>query len=295
LIAALHIIVLLVTPLAARAADDSYAEMLEQQIDSTAQQIDLALAGKKYTREKNESSIKLKQLVSFHEVNGFTNSTDVEVNLRLPNLEKRFQARFSTYNQDEEERQSRRQPVRTTPREKSPGAGLLFFQELGNVRTTFQPQLQLKDPLFVSYRLRFESNAKQKKTSFSPKLELFANPEKGTGELVEIWFKHQLTKQVNTTVQVSEEYSDYQNLLVANQRLSFGYPLSDLDGLGLSGSLYSQNQPVYHLESITASLGYSRIAIKDRLEFSISPFLEWSKPNAFHGYAGISLNVDVIF
>ena len=88
----------------AQAADDSTLEKrairaskrLSERVEKAAHSIDMAIAGKKYTKQKNDSQVTLSQLVSHTEGGVLKNSTDLGVNLRLPNVEKRWQLRFSS-------------------------------------------------------------------------------------------------------------------------------------------------------------------------------------------------------
>ncbi|MGE0526025.1 MAG: hypothetical protein AB7P49_03100, partial [Bdellovibrionales bacterium] len=145
-------------------------ESISHQIQRAARQLDLVLAGKKYTDKENDSEIKISQLVTWSEGGQLRTSTDFGINLRLPNLEKRWQLRFSSFDEREEERNVRQRRIRTAPREQENGASFLFFyRELGNVKTTFQPRLELKDPLEMSYTLRFESSAEEGRLRLAPR------------------------------------------------------------------------------------------------------------------------------
>src|SRR5687768_1902017 len=62
-------------------------------IDKTAEAIDIILAGKKYTKKANPSSINISQVVGWSEGGNISNNTNFGLNLRLPNLEKRWQLR----------------------------------------------------------------------------------------------------------------------------------------------------------------------------------------------------------
>src|SRR4051812_47737612 len=68
---------------------------LAVKVDKAAEALDITLAGKKYIKKPNPSSININQLVTWGEGGVIRKSTDFGFNLRLPNVERRFQLRFS--------------------------------------------------------------------------------------------------------------------------------------------------------------------------------------------------------
>jgi len=277
-------------------AADKAGDRVARAIDSTATRIDLYLAGRKYTRKKNTSSISIKQLMVATEGGNQTHSTSFGINLRLPNLEKRFQVRFSSYDEEAESRDLRQRRFRTRARENDPGAALLFFRKLGKVKTTFQPRLELKDPLEMSYLLRFESDAGQGPVRVNPKLDLFADPEKGTGQYFQLNFSYDLSPRWEVSLLNEEEYRQRGNFLNVNHGIAFDYSIDDNKGSGLSFSTNSINRGGgYHLESYTVSPAFGHELSADRLRYVVATFLTFAKPEAFKGNAGMSAQLEVIF
>lgn len=277
-------------------AADKAADRIAQTVDSAARKLDLTLAGKRYTQQKNDSSISVKQLVVWSEGGKHQTSTSFDLNIRLPNLERRWQLRFSNYDEQEEDRNLQDRRFRTRPRENRPGAALLFFRKLGNVRTLFQPRVELKDPLAVSYLLRFESDAHVKPVLVSPRLDLFADPVKGTGEYFHLNFTFELDRKWELSFLNEEEYRERTNLLNVNHGVVLDYSLSDDKGLGLSFTTNSVNsQGGYHLNQYAVSPSYGQELARDRLRFVTSVFLAFTKAEAFKGDLGCSLQVEVIF
>lgn len=277
-------------------ATEKAGDKFAQQIDKAARRLDLSLAGRRYTRKKNDSSISLKQLNVWSEGGVTKNSTSFGINLRLPNLEKRWQIRFSSYDEQEESRNLQQRRFRTQGRANRPGAALLFFRQLGKVKTTFQPRLELRDPLQMSYLLRFESEADQKPVRVAPRLEFFADAERGTGEYFQLNFSYDLTKRLEISLLNEEEYREFGNFLNVNHGLAFDYSLSRDKGIGWSFTTNSTNRGgAYHLESYAVSTAYGQELSEDRLRFILATFLVFAKPEAFKGDAGMSLQVEVIF
>ncbi len=273
----------------------SLAQDISSRVDRMADQIDMLLAGKRYTRMANESNVKVSQVVTHSEGGRTRTSTDFNLNLRLPNLEKRWAVRFTSYDEAEESRDLQQRRVRTRPRRTEYGAAVGFFKKLGNIRTTFQPRLVLKDPLEMSYILRFESSAAIKKIRLIPRLELFADPLKGTGEFFSLEFVYQPNRRWEFSVQNEEEYRERGNLFTTNHGLSAEYALDDTKGLGLALVWGSTSRPKFHLSSFTVAPSFAQELIRNRLRYGLTPFLLFAKGDRFKGDAGVTLNVVVTF
>lgn len=264
-------------------------------IDRAAEKIDIILAGKKYTRKANPSSIVVRQLSTWSEGGRTRNAIDFGINLRLPNVERRWQLRFASYDEEAEARDLREQRVRTQPRERDYGASLLFFEKLGNVKTTFQPRLELRDPLEMSYILKFETRAESTKFEFQPKLELFADPQKGTGQFGALNFRWELNPKLDFIWQNTEEYREKGNLFLTQHTFALDQSLAKDRAIGFSLNFASNNRPSYHLEAVTLAETYSQEIYKDQLRFRVTPYWTFPKAERFKGTTGISVNFELIF
>lgn len=268
---------------------------LEKKVNQVAEKIDLTLAGKKYTKKANSSSANVNQYVTWSEGGKVRTSTDFGLNLRLPNLEKRWQLRFSSYDEEAENRDLQQKRVRTRPRERDYGAALFFFQKLGKVKTTFQPRLELRDPLEMSYVLRFESSAERGPWRFAPRLDLFADPQKGTGEFVSLEFTVDLSEHTDLSIQNTEEYRERENFFSTQHGISVDYSLTDTQAVGTGLTFGSHNRDRFHLDSLVYSMSYAQVIYKDRLRYGVTPFLGFAKSHGFKGETGVTLNLELTF
>lgn len=267
---------------------------IAEQFDWAAEKLDLFLARKRYSGKSNETQAKVTQLVTWSEGGHLRNSTDFGINLRLPNLEKRWALRFTSYDEEEERRDLQQRTLRTAPRERRYGAGLAFWRKLGRVRMAFQPRLELKDPLEMSYVLRFESSGEAKGIRLLPRFELFARPDKGTGEFFGLDLIIDRGKW-EYALRNDEEYRDRGNFFRTGHGVTVDYAINERRGINAAFVTDFNNRPSYHLHSYRVSTGYGQVIYKDRLKYSISPFLDFAKTRHFKGEAGITLNVAVIF
>lgn len=270
-------------------------DAISQKIEKAAEKIDIILAGKKYTKKPNPSEVDIRQLTTFTEGGRLQTSTDFGVNLRLPNVEKRWQLRFTSYDQEKESRDAIQQRVRTQPRERDYGAGLFFFQKIGKVKTSFIPRLQLKDPLEMSYTLRFENTADWKVVQFVPRLDLYADPTKGTGEFLNLEFHYPFARFWEVSWVNTEEYRQKDNFFQTQHTLTFDYTVGDMKGVGTTFAFVSDNRGAFHLDNFTYSLSWNQGIYKDRLSYSVSPFWSFVRDRRYHGFVGISLTVSLVF
>jgi hypothetical protein len=272
-----------------------YSEKVGSEVQDLAEKLDLMLAGKKYSQENNKTRVNLSQLVSLTEGGKFVQSTDVGINLRLPNTEKRWQARFATYDEEQENRDMQQRRVRTTPRARDPGASVFFFQRLGDFRTSFQPKLQLKNPLEMSYIFKIASETDAKPVKIAPELQLFADAQNGTGEYFSTAFSGQVLERTQLTFDNEEEYHERDHSFSTRHGISMDHSLNESQAVGWAVIASSINHPQFHLDTLNLSTSFAHEYYKDLLKYVVSPFLGFAKADNFKGKAGISFTLTFIF
>ncbi len=294
-------------PVLSEADLDSDEETLEQSLirgniaisnwfDGIAENIDLYLAGKRMTKRKNTTSVRIENRTSSSEGKAVTNDIGLNINLRLPNVEEYWQLKFTTYDEMSEKRGGvQRAVVRPVPRERNYGATIGVFRKLGNIRTAFQPRVELQDPLRVSHSLSFASVADMKKYQITPKLELYAVAEKGTGIFWSLNFDFELNPKQTLTFINDADYVDRQHMESVTNGASLSESLTDKASLAYSLLFFSNNRPSYHLEGYSIVIGWSELIYKNILDYQLTPHLDFNKTDSFRGRAGVSLNVNLNF
>lgn len=263
--------------------------------DSMAEGLDLFLVGKKLTKEKNASYIKIENTSSQMEGEGFSNSSSFNINLRLPNLEEYWQLKFTSYDEKEENRNVRSGYLRQTQREKNLGATVGLFRKLGHVKTSFLPRIGLQDPLKVSQTLRFESVADLKTYQVNPKLEFYANADNGTGIFWNLNFNFTLNKVLSFTLLNEANYEDKAHLYSAGNGFSLGQFVTPSSTIAWALTFNSNNRPSYHLESYVVSIAWNQLLYKKILDYQIIPHLDFSKEFSFRGRTGLIFNLNLTF
>lgn len=263
--------------------------------DGVAEKIDLFLSRKDKSNRRNDTSVKIENSSNSSEGQWVTNYTHLNVNLRLPNLEEYWQLKFTTYDNLEESRGVRRGYLPQVPREKNYGASIGLFKKLGKIRTAFQPRIELQDPLKVSHSLRFDSVANLETYEIHPRLEFFANPDKGTGIFGGVNLNFILSKYYNLIVINEGEYQEKLNLFSSNSGLILQQNISEKSALSYNIFFNSNSRPAYHLESYSFSISWSEVIYKKILDYQIIPHLDFSREASFKGSAGLTFNISINF
>jgi hypothetical protein len=270
-------------------------DAVQRVVEKTAERTDLLIAGKRYTKKKNKSKITYRQFVTFQDGRGVKFPGDFGFSLRLPNLEKRWQLRFSSYDEEADRRNLQQQRVRTTAPPKDYGAGLFFFEKLGNIKTSFQPRLLLTNPLAMSYTLRFENEANVEWIKLNSRVELFADPKKGTGQYSSLEFRFRLGERTDLGFQNSEEYTERNNFFSTQHGLTLDYSLTPTRAIGTGLNALCNNKAQYHLDQYTYSWVIAEQIYPERLLMSLTPFIGFYKAKGFQGKTGITLQAYLTF
>ncbi|MDZ4661373.1 MAG: hypothetical protein SGJ18_07100 [Pseudomonadota bacterium] len=267
---------------------------IADKIDDFAESIDLFLAGKKFIREKNESSFRIIGFAERSEGGAGREAVYLDFNLRLPNLEEYWQLKFTTVESNEFQSLDKNRPG-SAPGQRKYVASLGFFDQLGKVRTSFQPRIELSDPLQTSYVLEFSQTSQSKFYNFRPRLKFFADSQKGTGQAASFNVDFQVRPLMVFRFITEQQYLDLQGLFSTNLGPEILVSLSKKTGLSTSFTFYSTNRPSYHLDHYLLSYTIRHELYKKILYAQLSPNLLFPKDHGFKGVAGISANVELIF
>lgn len=263
--------------------------------DGMADGLDLFLAGERITTKRNDTSIRVDNSTYVKEGEGVSNFWGVGVNLRLPNLEKYWSLKFTSFDEQEERRSVRQNYMRQNPRERNYGATVGLFQKLGDVRTSFEPRIELQDPLKISHSITFDSVADMKTYEINPKLELFATPTKGTGTFTALNINIPFSRKFSLTLINEGEYQDKIHTFSASNGFSVGHVLSYRSTMSYDLIFGSNNRPSYHLENYVVGATWSRLIYKKILNFRTTPYVDFQKSRGFKGQTGFTFTVSLIF
>ncbi len=144
-----------------KAGDEDFTSFLLRQhqsvsdlIDASATTLDLFLAKQKYVSQKNLTELTLYNNYAIKEAGTRIYHPSLGLRLDLPNLQRKWQLKFTTYDVDSTERGVARNRRRTSNEEKI-GTSLGFFSELGALKTELRPLLEFRPQFETSYLLKF--------------------------------------------------------------------------------------------------------------------------------------------
>lgn len=268
--------------------------LVSEWFDFWAERLDLFLVGQKLTDRANETRVKIENSTYLQNGEKMKNNTGLGVILRLPNFEQYWHLKFTDYD-DSQERGVRQGALRRTPREKNYGASVGVFRKLGDVQTSFEPRIDLQDPLRVSHSLTFSSSADMVRYRIKPKLEFFASAVKGTGIFEALNFEFALSKYYLLTWVNEGQYEDKTRTYNATNGLVLDQVVNKSSTMSYSLLFDSNNRPSYHLESYSIAVSWSQSIYKRILDYSVTPHVDFAKGQNFAGIPGITFNINLNF
>ena len=262
---------------------------------SKAEGIDLFLVDKQLQAGRNETNIKVENATYSIAGEGVTNQTSLSINPRLPNLEKYWNLKFTTYDEQQDDRGANKSNLRQTPREQNYGATVGLFRNFDKIRVAFQPRIELQDPLNVAHSLAFDTVANLKDFRINPKLEFFANAKNGTGVFQALNFNFILNNIFSLTFLNEGTYEEKLHRLSLTNGLALGQMISPTNSLNYSFYMFSNNRDNYHLASYSLSTSWYHIIFKKILDFQLTPHLDFTNLRDFKGQAGITMQFTLNF
>lgn len=270
---------------------------VSKRVDSFAQRIDLFLTGEKVTGRENESTLVLSNRLDWKEGGEVEYKPHFDVDLRLPNLEKKWKLKLSSYDNSEVGSGVDRSRVDAQSAGENYGTSIEFVEDLQKYKVSFRPRLQLSPTLGMSYLLRFRREIKLSNTSqFRPTYTLFARPEDGTGVFISYNTSIQSGKQSLIKWINEGEYTNKENIFKTNNGLSHSRPLRwRHTNLVHSLVFESINRPSFHLERIVLSSGFYHKAMYRVFHYAITPYVAFAKEDNFKGKFGMRFDLNFIF
>lgn len=266
---------------------------VSQWLDGVADGLDLFLVGRKVTEAKGESNVKIENSTYSSEGKAVTNVTSFSVSPRLPNLEKFWQLKFTSYDELQDSRSINNNYLRQTPRERNYGATVGLFQKFGNIRTAFQPRIELQDPLKVSHSLSFQSVADFKWFQFNPKFEFFADATKGAGIYQAYNINFNINKIYSLQLINEGEYDERIHKLTTSNGFSVGQYISPKSAMNYSLVFNANNRPSYILDSYSFAVSWNQLIYKKILDYQITPHLDFPYVTSFKGAAGLVFSINL--
>ncbi len=213
----------------------------------------------------------------------------------MPNLQEKLQLRFTTYNEDQEERGINESRYKSIPNEKNYGTSLALFQELGNIAVEFRPRLEFTDRFETSYLFKFTSEAEIGSFTIDPEVQLFARSDSGTGQFVSLNFDYSIDQENLVSLINEEQYTDGDNTLTTNHGFRWGHIYTKDTSQQTRLIFESNNRETYHLERYVLSSTLGHKLYNNILHYSVTPVFTFEKTKSFHPEAGLDFRFEIIF
>ena len=271
-------------------------KQISKHIDAAAKSVDNALAGGPVDKKPNLTHIIVRQRVDWAIVDGpLAYNPYLDVRLSLPNFEKKWQLKFTTYDEDQVDRGINRNRLQTAPVRQTYGGDVGFFQNLGDIHTEFQPRFELREGLQTSYILKFSRPIHYSEITLSPELQFFAKSDQGVGEFFGFNTDFHLYKSLFMSLINEEQYVDQDNVFSTNSGLRFTHAYNDLMSQMYALIFESSSRTTYHLDRWTLEAGFTHKLLKNVIHYSLTPYLAFERNFSFRGSPGIIVEVNVIF
>jgi hypothetical protein len=269
--------------------------LLRKKLDNIANGVDLALAGKKLVSTPNRTQITIRNQVYDPEGGPFQYKPHFDLRLNLPNVEKEWLLKFSTYDENQESRGINRDRLKTAPIRDEYATSVGLLQKLGEVNAEFEPRLEYRDGLQMSYIARFTSTATNKLLTLHPEAQLFAKSDSGVGEFFGINCDLPIYKTIGLTIINEEQYLDQVNVFTTNNGFTVGFAYNDSMSQGTSLLFESSSRPNYQLDTYSIASGFTHKLYKNIFHYNITPYLSFPRNLDFKGSPGVNAEVDIIF
>ncbi len=264
-------------------------------IYSGAASIDVYVANKRLVDVENRSSITIHNAYRIAERGERRYSPHLGVKLHLPNLQEKLQLRFTSYDEDVEERGINENRYQQAPATRNYGTSLAIFEQLGSVKTEFRPRVEFNKELLTSYLFKFSSDAEHGALTVKPELQLFARSDTGTGEFVAVDLEYKLSPQDKLELINEQQYTDGDNTTRTNQGVRWEHTYDEIFSQEQALIFESNNRPTYHHERAVLSTTFRHRFRRNILHYSVTPYAAFAKSQNFHPATGLDLRLEIIF
>jgi hypothetical protein len=269
--------------------------MISKEIDSFAEKIDLYFADREFVDEDNKTRIVIHNDFNWPENSNVRYSPRLGIRLHLPNLQRKWQLKITTYDEDSEERGINKNRYQASSQEENYGTSFALVEYLGNIKTEFRPRVEFTDSLKTSYILKFSGDAKFLYLKLEPEVQLFARSDTGTGEYSALNFVYDLDELNVMTLINEQQYTNGNNTFSTNHGLRLEHSYNQRMAHEYKVVFQSDNRDTYHLEKTMLTCAFKHKLYMNVFHYSITPYLAFEKARKFRVSPGINLKTEVIF
>lgn len=278
---------------------------ISKEIDDIATSIDEFLSSRREVK-RNRSSVNLMGFSEFREGGYFKQTGHVNLALKLPNTEKDWMIKLSSYDEEDEFEGLQRNREGARPQSEKYGTSVGFARSLKGINATVRPRIEFKDPLVSSFLFKLEQTMKFSGFNLRWQSKFFAHSVDGTGEAFALDFDKKLSKKILLRLFNEEQYLDKYHQFTVSQGPSILYTWSDRMAISKTISFNSANRNFrppddpygagsYHLSSYNFIVSFNHKLYKNIFHYRVTPSLNFEKFNNFKGKAAMIFTTEIIF
>jgi hypothetical protein len=268
---------------------------ISEWFDRMADGLDLFLVGRRITNQKNQTRVQFENDSYTQEATAFKDTVSIGIYPRFPNLEKYWALKFTSYDEKEESRNETSNYFNPSSRRQNYGATVAWYRHFGRIKTSFEPRVELQSPIRISHSLAFESVANFEKFEFNPKVEFYASARRGVGTAQKLNWNFFLTKKYNLTFINEGDYVDRDRTYSVGNGVALGQIISRRTNFSYGFNVYSNNRSNYHLDSYVTSVSWNELVYRKIFDYTITPYMQFSKGDHFRRRFGMIANLRLNF
>ena len=264
--------------------------------DWLAEKLDLWLADDSFTDKPNRTSVRVINRVIWQEdTQDISFEPRFAVKLDLPHTQKKWQLAFTSFDDNRADEGIQRSRPRLEPEEEAFGTFLTIVQDIGKVKTEFEPRFQFSDEFESRYRFKLSSKASVENLEIKPELELFATTRDGTGQFFALNLEYQATPTTLLTWLNEQQYTDGNNTLEVNEGLQIDVAHTERVLMRYQWLTQADNRPRFAATRHTLSAGASYALLKNVLHLHLTPIVYWERQRSFHRLFAVDAAIEFIF
>lgn len=278
---------------------------ISQEIDQIASSIDHFLSNRREIK-RNRTSINVTGFSELREGGYFKQTGHLNLDLKLPNTEKDWLLKLSSYDDEDEFEGLQRNREGALPQTQKYGTSLAYGRSLKGIQATVRPRIEFKDPLVSSFLIKLQKNIGLKVFNIRLQNKLFAHSVDGTGESFAIDFERWISPKLFLRFFNEEQYLDKSHIFTVSQGPSLLYLINDRMAISKTVSLNSASRNFappeahyaagsYHLASYNFIASFSHKLYRNILHYRVTPSLNFEKQTHYKGHAAVVLTTEIIF
>lgn len=308
----IHLLFILITCNALQAGQkqktnlaDNAHHFISERFLNYSERIDNFFGDQRINDAPNSSTLRFNTVTTKFEADDPFTEANMQLNLRLPKTENRFQLVVQSQGQqtsqadnneselaqsDNDNRQTTTQRVRNATT-----AGLRYITDTAGIRTSTDFGIRVNLPPVAFARLRLNKNITLTNGHiFRPRHELFWLQGTGINSNTNLDFDKQLDDKFLLRYVNNLRWNDNDYIVRFTNGPALFQTIDDKKGVIYNAFILSQNEPEMNLDTYRLRITYRQLLYKNWFFGSLSPQMDWPRINNFYRTPSATLKFEVI-